>query len=98
NRHFRLDCFGKSFPATQPVTADISAHIDRHLHEPGFYRFADIETVNVLKNPQENFLGCVLSVVGRSQQLHGERKDTAFVAHDELFESSRVASERALNE
>src|SRR5262245_30273863 len=95
---FGFNSYGERVPAPLPVAADVAADIDRRLHQPRFQRLVRIETMNVFEDPQENFLRSVLSIFGGSQQLHGKRKDTAFVPDDELLKRSRIASESPLDE
>src|SRR2546425_10107771 len=91
NRDFRLDSCGKRVPPPLPGAANISADVDRHLHEPGFHRLVNIETMEGFKDSQKNFLRRVLGVISRSQQLHAESQGAPLAPHDTLVKSSCIA-------
>ena len=98
NSHLGIDGFRERVPSPLPTATDIPADVYGHLHEPWLDRLVRIEPVNVLKDSQEDFLCGVLGIVGASQQFHREVKYSALVSNYDLFESSRVAAEGALNQ
>ena len=62
--------FRKRVQAPLPLSSDVSAHINRHAHEPGFNGLLQIETMKVFVGPQKDLLGRILRVLDRAQQLH----------------------------
>ena len=96
--HLGIDGFGERVPSPLPITTDVAADVDGHLHEPWFDRLVRIEPVNVLKDSQEDFLCGVLGIIGGSQQFHREVKYSALVSNEDLFESGGVAAQGSLNQ